>query len=323
MEEPLLVAPPDSSTAVSPEQDFSSTAGCSCSSTTNIVLSMSKRRELTHEEKAEAGRLKAIYARRKSEARARGENLTQEIVGHRCGWESAQSATNQYLNAKVPLNLEAVLKLADVLDFDVSDVSPRLAAEVDRIAGVAPRQSIRYITPEDLPPRDELPQEVLRARRIFKRINAIVEFKCAADIEKLPELTGLSFEDLKAFYESEGTPEEFDELSQKFEIALKLPEGAMSDEDGSPVSVYFYRYIWPDLYKADEMIWLIAEAMDAIRAISRATQRGLIEREHVRLLQKVVEKLPKSPPNEGLSLTPVRTKLERDKTDDDSEVFWI
>lgn len=98
---------------------------------------MSKRRELSDEEKAEAGRLKAVYVLRKAEARSRGENLTQEIVGHRCGWESAQSAANQYLNAKVPLNLEAILKLAEVLKFHISEVSPRLALELERIAEAA------------------------------------------------------------------------------------------------------------------------------------------------------------------------------------------
>ena len=95
---------------------------------------MSKRRELSSEEKAEAARLKAIYIQRKAEARSRGESLTQEIVGHRCGWESAQSAANQYLNGKVPLNLDAIINLSTVLDFKVSDVSPRLAAELEKIA---------------------------------------------------------------------------------------------------------------------------------------------------------------------------------------------
>jgi len=86
---------------------------------------MKKRRPLTSEEVAESTRLKAIYEQRKAAAKAAGRNLTQADVAEACGW-SGQSAFSQYATGKVPLNVEALLKLAKALDFDVSEVSPRL-----------------------------------------------------------------------------------------------------------------------------------------------------------------------------------------------------
>ena len=111
-----------------------SSAVCAFSSGANRVASMNKRRALTDEEKAEAGRLKAIYERRKSEARSRGESLTQEAVGSKCGWESPQSAVNQYLNGRVPLNLEALLRFSEALQFRPNEVSPRLVSGFESLS---------------------------------------------------------------------------------------------------------------------------------------------------------------------------------------------
>lgn len=91
------------------------------------------RRELTSEEQAECARLKAVFEKRQKEAKDQGSRLTQESLGNAIGWRSGQSAVNQYLNGKVPLNLEALLKFATELRFAPEEVSPRLAAE---IAGV-------------------------------------------------------------------------------------------------------------------------------------------------------------------------------------------
>lgn len=99
------------------------------------------RRPLSNEEEAESKKLKAIYNDRKASARAAGKKLTQAEVGEACGWESGQSAFNQYANGKVPLNIDALLKLADVLDFEPEEVSPRLAREIERIAEASPGHS--------------------------------------------------------------------------------------------------------------------------------------------------------------------------------------
>ncbi|PWE39669.1 XRE family transcriptional regulator [Pseudomonas prosekii] len=90
---------------------------------------MKIRRPLTSEEVAESARLKAIYEQRKSAAKAAGRSLTQADVAEACGW-SGQSAFSQYATGKVPLNVEALLKLAKALNFDASEVSSRLLSTV-------------------------------------------------------------------------------------------------------------------------------------------------------------------------------------------------
>lgn len=94
-------------------------------SAANILLPMKTRRALTPEETSESQRLKAIYEQRKAAAKAAGGSLTQADVADACGW-SGQSAFSQYATGKVPLNVEALLKLSKTLGFDPNEVSPRL-----------------------------------------------------------------------------------------------------------------------------------------------------------------------------------------------------
>ncbi|RMS14528.1 CI repressor protein [Pseudomonas coronafaciens pv. coronafaciens] len=49
-----------------------------------------------------------------------------------CGWNSGQSAVSQYLGGKLALNLEALIKLSEVLDFEPEDVSPTLGRGITR-----------------------------------------------------------------------------------------------------------------------------------------------------------------------------------------------
>lgn len=107
------------------EQANTSSAVCGGISAANILLGMKTRRPLTDEELAESQRLKAIYEQKKSASRAAGKSLTQADVADACGW-SGQSAFSQYATGKVPLNVEALLKLSKALGFDPVDVSPRL-----------------------------------------------------------------------------------------------------------------------------------------------------------------------------------------------------
>ncbi|MBV4463876.1 helix-turn-helix domain-containing protein [Pseudomonas sp. SWRI79] len=113
---------------------------------------MKTRRPLTPEEIAESIRLKAIYIQRKSAAKAAGSNLTQADVAEACGW-SGQSAFSQYATGKVPLNVEALLKLAKALRFDASEVSPRLMSTV---ASVQPSERIQpSVLMSDIQPWDD------------------------------------------------------------------------------------------------------------------------------------------------------------------------
>ncbi|WP_367375214.1 XRE family transcriptional regulator [Pseudomonas lini] len=113
---------------------------------------MKTRRPLTPEEVAESIRLKAIYDQRKSAAKAAGSNLTQADVAAACGW-SGQSAFSQYATGKVPLNVEALLKLAKALRFDASEVSQRLMSTV---ASVQPSERIQpSVLMSDIQPWDD------------------------------------------------------------------------------------------------------------------------------------------------------------------------
>lgn len=105
---------------------------------------MKTRRPLTPEEIAESQRLKAIYQQKKSAARAAGKSLTQADIADACGW-SGQSAFSQYATGKVPLNVEALLKLSNALGFSPLDVSPRLMKLVAQPAQEESRQEAQLI----------------------------------------------------------------------------------------------------------------------------------------------------------------------------------
>lgn len=89
------------------------------------------RTQLTDEQVEESKRIKAIYNDRKAAARSRGEKLTQEDVAEACGW-TGQSAVSQYLNGKIALNLDALMKLSRALNFEPQEVSKRLSKHIQQ-----------------------------------------------------------------------------------------------------------------------------------------------------------------------------------------------
>lgn len=97
----------------------------------------------------EAAKLKAIYqARKKADP-----SLTQEALAEKAGW-AGQSVVSQYLNGRIPLNLSALLKFANILDFDPREVSPRLAGELaSHVIGIAKSdgtaENVIDLTPEE------------------------------------------------------------------------------------------------------------------------------------------------------------------------------
>lgn len=87
---------------------------------------------LTPEQKADADRLKAIFSKQRE--------LTQAALADELGF-SNQSAVSQYLNGKIPLNVDAAIKFAEKLCCSVSDFSPSIQKEIDKISSF----STRYI----------------------------------------------------------------------------------------------------------------------------------------------------------------------------------
>lgn len=144
MECPNWLSDDDSSSAHFCEQENTSHAICENISHANSLDFMKTRRPLTPEEIAESVRLKAIYESRKAAAKASGGSLTQADVAEACGW-SGQSAFSQYATGKVPLNLEALLKLAKALAFQPEEVSTRLLSHVSITTPSSPASKTQNI----------------------------------------------------------------------------------------------------------------------------------------------------------------------------------
>jgi len=104
-----------------------------------LITRMTKpiRTPLNQEQLNDAARLKDAYRNAVKASKDKGESpaLNQFEVGARCGWSSPQSTVSQYLNGKVALNLDALIKLAEVFGVKPWDISPSLADGIRRAAG--------------------------------------------------------------------------------------------------------------------------------------------------------------------------------------------
>lgn len=126
-----------SSSAIFYQQAETTAAVCSRISSATKVNAMNDRRPLTEEERAENLRLKAIFDARKAAAKSIGRKLTQADVAEECGW-SGQSAVSQFTTGRIPLNLEALLRLSKALKFSPDEVSPRLARLIGSLPNAQP-----------------------------------------------------------------------------------------------------------------------------------------------------------------------------------------
>lgn len=82
---------------------------------------------LTHQELAEAAQLKRLFADWQRARKSAGKPSSQETAAGMLHF--GQSALNQYLNGKIPLNLEAAIKFAKLLDVPISQFSPSMATQ--------------------------------------------------------------------------------------------------------------------------------------------------------------------------------------------------
>lgn len=80
-----------------------------------------KRRDLSAEERGDAERLRQLW-----EAKSSSLKLTQLQASREFGFAN-QSAISQYLNARIPLNLETTAKFARLLKVSIEEISPRYA----------------------------------------------------------------------------------------------------------------------------------------------------------------------------------------------------
>ncbi len=144
---------------------------------------MAKRRELTPSEVNAAERLQTIW-----NAKKKALGLTQEKVAQLCEW-SNQSAFGAYLLARVPLNTDAVLRLAKVFKVHPTEIMPELAAllpessikkaELQKLSGVS-QQMISQIESEKVAmgngemghPDTELSREEELILKIFRQMSS-------------------------------------------------------------------------------------------------------------------------------------------------------
>lgn len=123
------------------------------------------RTPLSAEQLADAKRLHEIYKQRVKESREDPSKpaLTQTEVGERCEWKSPQSTVSQYMTGKVALNLEALVKLSEALDFEPAQVSPTLAAGIRR----APHQVMHTTEAANSPLPDGADEDELDGRYAY------------------------------------------------------------------------------------------------------------------------------------------------------------
>ncbi len=88
------------------------------SSTANKIRLMEKRRQLTAQQKIAQQRLREIWHAKKKRL-----DLTQEKAAHLIGW-SSQGAVASYLNGRIGLNTDAIMKFAKLLEVKPSDIDP-------------------------------------------------------------------------------------------------------------------------------------------------------------------------------------------------------
>lgn len=97
------------------------------------------RRLLTKEELGDVDRLRACWERRKGELR-----LTQSKAAEALGF-SNQTAISQYINGRIPLNMEAAFKFAELLEVPIDELSPRYSKRVSKPQGPVTRIQVKSV----------------------------------------------------------------------------------------------------------------------------------------------------------------------------------
>jgi phage repressor protein C with HTH and peptisase S24 domain len=98
----------------------------------------------TPEQIEDAQRLKGKYLEWKQRRTDAGERVSQETLTEILGFN--QSAVSQYLNGRIPLNVDAATKFATVLGCSVQDFSPSLAKQVARYTQATEVDPLPYLT---------------------------------------------------------------------------------------------------------------------------------------------------------------------------------
>jgi len=98
-----------------------------------MMMCIMARKPLSLARQQDAERLKSIWAAYKDNARASGKKVTQDDVSEACGW-ATQGAFSAYLNARTPINFDALIKLSNFFDVTPFEISPELASDIGSIS---------------------------------------------------------------------------------------------------------------------------------------------------------------------------------------------
>lgn len=90
----------------------------------------SRRLPLTDWQIADSDRLKQKYQEKRASL-----NLTQEKLAAALGEGVTQGAVSHFMNKRTALSIRAVTVFARLLEVPISEISPTLAAEVEKMAG--------------------------------------------------------------------------------------------------------------------------------------------------------------------------------------------
>ncbi|WP_292041507.1 LexA family transcriptional regulator [Massilia sp. UBA6681] len=102
---------------------------------------------LTPEQLEDAARLKKLFLSWQQQQKEAGSAVSQEAAAERLGFN--QSALSQYLNGRIPLNVDASRKFSELLGRPVSEFSPRLHDQLKEYAS--------SVLPDEPAANDSLP----------------------------------------------------------------------------------------------------------------------------------------------------------------------
>lgn len=89
---------------------------------------------LTKDQLDDAARLKDLFLRWQKRQREAGLPSSQEAASEQLGFN--QSSMSQYLNGKIPLNIDAATGFAELLGCAVVDLSPAIADQAAKYAAI-------------------------------------------------------------------------------------------------------------------------------------------------------------------------------------------
>jgi phage repressor protein C with HTH and peptisase S24 domain len=125
---------------------------------------------LTKEQLEDAARLKHRFLAWQKRRRDAGLPASQEAISELLGFN--QSAVSQYLNGRIPLNIEAAAKFASLIDCQVSDFSPTLAAQIEQFATTTSGQDGRSMVLKATPATTEPPSDTIPIKTVSIRLEA-------------------------------------------------------------------------------------------------------------------------------------------------------